>query len=69
MDIIAEHFKEALLSSDEAAARGLMNESKQQYTSLQFVEKVLTRVLDQIGDGWEKGRICSFPGLHERENM
>ena len=55
MDIIAEHFKEALLSSDEAAARGLMNESKQQYTSLQFVEKVLTRVLDQIGDGWEKG--------------
>ncbi len=55
MENITEHFKEALLSCDEEATRRIMYESKQYYTSLQFIEKVLVKVLDSIGDGWEKG--------------
>ncbi len=55
MDNITEHFKEALLSSDEEAARRIMYESKQHYTSLQFIENVVVNILDHIGDDWEKG--------------
>lgn len=55
MAIMTERFKEALLSSDEETAKRIMNEAKQEYTPLQFVEKVLVKTLDLIGDGWEKG--------------
>ncbi len=48
-------FKNALLSSDTDAAGKALDEYLADKTVLEFVEEVVVKVLDEIGDGWQKG--------------
>jgi len=50
-----EIFKNALLSSDSSAADAALNEYLVDKTVMEFVEEVVVKVLDEIGDGWQKG--------------
>lgn len=50
-----ENFKNALLSSDSNAADVVLKEYLVDKTVLEFVEEVVIKVLDEIGDGWQKG--------------
>ena len=55
MSELESAFKNALLSSDTNAAETIVNEYTSDKTALEFVEEVLVKVLDEIGDGWQKG--------------
>ena len=48
-------FKYALLFSDIDAATAILEEYLVNKTALEFVEEVVVKVLDEIGDGWHKG--------------
>lgn len=52
---ITVKFQDALLSSDSDGAEGILAAYLQEHTPLDFIEKVLVKVLDQIGTGWESG--------------
>ncbi len=51
----ADNFKNALLSSDSDTAAAVLDEYLVNKTALEFVEEVVVKVLDEIGDGWQKG--------------
>ncbi|MDY6827395.1 MAG: cobalamin-dependent protein [Bacillota bacterium] len=53
---IAGSFKNALLSSDKDTAAALMEDYLAEKTSFEFVEDIMIKVLDEVGDGWYKGR-------------
>lgn len=52
---LVDSFKEALLSSDSDTAEAILAEYLVSKRALDFIEEVLVKTLDQIGDGWEKG--------------
>lgn len=55
MSVLEPAFKNALLSSDINAAESVLNEYLKGKTALEFVEEILVKVLEEIGDGWQKG--------------
>ncbi len=52
---LVDDFREALLSSDSDAAASVLAKYLASKRALDFVEDVVVKTLDQIGDGWEKG--------------
>lgn len=52
---LVDDFREALLSSDSAAAASIIAGYLANKDILNFVEDVVVKALDQIGDGWENG--------------
>lgn len=52
---LVDDFREALLSSDADAAAALLAGYLIDKQALEFVEEVIVKALDQIGDGWENG--------------
>jgi methanogenic corrinoid protein MtbC1 len=53
---LVDDFREALLSSDSDAAASILAAYLVNGTALDFVEEVLVKTLDQIGEGWENGQ-------------
>jgi methanogenic corrinoid protein MtbC1 len=53
---LGDDFREALLSSDTESAAAILATYLVNGTALDFVEEVLVKTLDQIGDGWENGQ-------------
>lgn len=52
---LVDDFREALLSSDTDAAASILAEYLVNKRAFDFIEEVVVKTLDQIGDGWEKG--------------
>ncbi len=48
-------FQEALLSSDRLSAQRVMEQERQEYGSMAFVDQVVLGALENIGSGWERG--------------
>lgn len=53
---LVDDFREALLSSDTETAAAIMSDYLVSKNALDFVEEVVVKALDQIGDGWENGQ-------------
>lgn len=55
MVVQVNSFRKALLSSDTESATAIMNQYLEKNEVFDFVDQVVVKALDQIGDGWEKG--------------
>lgn len=53
---VTRAFKNVLLSSDIEAATAILEGYLVSKTALEFVDEVVVKVLDEIGDGWYEGK-------------
>ena len=57
MEDLEAEFEQALLSIDRLEARKIFMEGSIEQEPIQFVESLITPVLQRIGAGWEKGNV------------
>jgi len=58
MTKLANEFKKALLALDKLAARDILIEFNRSKGSVQSIEKVVIPAMEQIGLGWEEGKLA-----------
>lgn len=52
---LADRLRNALLASDAESAGALLNDYLMNREPLQFIDEILVKTLDDIGNGWENG--------------